>query len=243
MKFIKLSTMFLFLGLSVVRAQTKSFEPAMVYVEGGTFVMGNKNGELFEKPAHKVTVASFSMGKYEVTQVQWKAVMGKVSTLFELCDSCAMDHVTLYEVWEFIDKLNKLTGKKYRLPTESEWEFAARGGIKSKEYKYSGSNNLNEVSWNGDNSSSKVHPVGQKKSNELGLYDMTGNVDEYCSDVIKKYNPKNFSSGTPFKPTDSIYAIRGSSWYNSDPYCSVAARNASTPNSTFTTGFRLVLSK
>lgn len=164
----------------------------MVFVEGGTFTMGATSEQGTdaldrEKPAHSVTVSDFYIGKYEVTQAQWRAVMGSNPSNFK-GDNLPVEQVSWNDIQKFITKLNTMTGKTFRLPTEAEWEYAARGGNKSKGYKYSGSNTLDNVAWYANNSSSKTHPVGQKQPNELGIYDMSGNVHEWCQDRYGKYD-------------------------------------------------------
>ena len=177
----------------------------MVFVKGGTFTMGataeqGSDAESDEKPTHSVTVSDFYIGKYEVTQAQWRSVMGKNPSCFS-GDNNPVETVSWNDIQKFIKKLNTKTGKRFRLPTEAEWEYAARGGNQSKGYKYSGSNSISEVAWYKDNSNSKTHPVGQKRPNELGIYDMTGNVCEYCQDWYGSYssssqtNPTGPSSG------------------------------------------------
>jgi formylglycine-generating enzyme required for sulfatase activity len=179
----------------------------MVYVQGGTFTMGCTSEQVndcydWEKPSHQVTLSSFYINKYEVTQALWSAVMGSNPSGFSGCDQCPVEQVSWNAVQEFIKKLNSMTGKNYRLPTEAEWEYAARGGRSSRGYKFSGSNNPGQVAWFNDNGSEKTHPVGQKQANELGLYDMSGNVWEWCSDWYEDYNsqsqtdPKGPSSGS-----------------------------------------------
>ncbi|MDR1898272.1 MAG: formylglycine-generating enzyme family protein, partial [Prevotellaceae bacterium] len=218
----------------------------MIYVQGGTFTMGctaeqGNDCDEDEKPAHQVRLNSFYMGKYTVTQAQWKAVMGINPSSFK-GDNLPVESVSWHKVQEFIRKLNEQTGKNYRLPTEAEWEYAARGGNKSKGYKYSGSNTVDNVAWHDGNSGKKrrqwvitgysggaTHPVGQKSPNELGIYDMSGNVWEWCDDWSGNYsnvvqtNPKGPSSG-------SYRVIRGGSWYNSAQSVRVPYRSYRTPD-------------
>jgi formylglycine-generating enzyme required for sulfatase activity len=166
----------------------KNFEPEMILVEGGTFKMGYNYGKTNEKPVHTVTLSAFKIGKYEVTQAQWKAIMGENPSGFDECLNCPIQNVTWNEVGAFVNKLNAQTDKRYRLPTEAEWEFAARGGKKTKGYNFSGGDDIISVAWFSENSYSKTHSVGLKLPNELGIYDMTGNVWEYCSDWLGDYD-------------------------------------------------------
>ncbi|WP_291528415.1 formylglycine-generating enzyme family protein, partial [Bacteroides sp. UBA939] len=145
-------------------------EPEMVYVQGGTFRMGSESGFDDEKPVHQVTVSSFYIGKYEVTQAQWRSVMGTNPSHFK-GDNLPVESVSWTEAREFASRLSTATGKRYRLPTEAEWEYAARGGNKSQGYTYSGSNTLGNVAWYYDNSGNTTHSVGTKSPNELGIYD------------------------------------------------------------------------
>ncbi len=199
----------------------------MIFVKGGTFTMGctseQSNCGDNEKPIHMVTLNDFQIGKYEVTQKQWQAVMGNNPSHFK-GDNLPVERVSWYDVQEFIKKLNLKTGKKYRLPTEAEWEYAARSGPTSSQTLYSGSNKINEVAWYSDNSGSTTNPVGQKKANALGIYDMSGNVWEWCSDWYVDYssgsqsNQQGSSSGTH-------RVGRGGGWYGEPQYCRVTFRN------------------
>ncbi len=164
----------------------------MVPVEGGTFTMGAADDDNYafnwEKPAHEVTLSSYYIGKTEVTQALWKAVMGSNPSRFK-GDNLPVEQVSWDDCQKFIRRINAATGKQFRLPTEAEWEYAARGGNQSKGYKYSGSNNLDKVAWYGEDwETGSTHPVGKKQPNELGLYDMSGNVWEWCADWYGDYS-------------------------------------------------------
>lgn len=221
---------------------------SMVYVEGGSFIMGvtpEQMGDAYdlEKPAHWVTLSSFCISKYEVTQALWEHVMGDNPSKFEHNARRPVESVSWNDCQEFIDKLNKETGKKFRLPTEAEWEYAARGGKKAKGYKYSGSDKLDDVAWYGNNSGGETHPVGKKKPNELGLYDMSGNVLEWCQDWLVKYravaqtNPKGPESG-------DRRVLRGGCWYVDAMICRCSFRGGINPGCrNFILGLRLVLSE
>ncbi len=204
----------------------------MVHVEGGTFTMGSNDGESDEKPPHQVTLSSFSIGKYEVTQADWRDIMGSdpPGLRFKGCDQCPVENISWNDIQDFLKKLNaQKGGKKYRLPTEAEWEFAARGGNKSGGFEYAGSKSLGEVAWYGSNSDSKTHPVGQKKANELGLFDMSGNVYEWCADWYDSY-----SSGSQTNPTGAgTGASRvdcGGSWNGYAENCRAANRYFNSPD-------------
>ena len=204
----------------------------MVKVEGGTFDMGaTKEQEEpwdSEKPVHKVTLSSFSIGKTEVTQELWHAVMGN-NPSNNIGSNLPVEMVSWNDCQEFIRKLNAMTGYNFRLPTEAEWEFAARGGNKSLRSQYSGSNYVSSVAWYYDNSRYKSHPVATKAPNELGIYDMSGNVWEWCEDWYGSYssnaitNPHGASSG-------SYHVVRGGSWGDIAEGCRVAARSYFTPD-------------
>ncbi len=165
----------------------QEFIDNMVFVEGGTFTMGSNSAQAHkrESPAHKVTVDSFYMAKTEVTQSLFEQVAGYNLSYFQ-CASCPVNNLSWMNIKKFIKKLNTLTGKTFRLPTEAEWEYAAKGGKASKGYTYSGSNTIADVAWYAGNANNKLHPVAQKQPNELGLYDMTGNVWEFCEDDMER---------------------------------------------------------
>jgi formylglycine-generating enzyme required for sulfatase activity len=191
-----------------------------------------------EKPSHSVTVGEFSIGKYEVTQKLWEAVMGNNPSHFK-GDDLPVESVSWNDVQKFMSTLNSITDKKYRLPTEAEWEFAARGGNKSQGYKYSGSNTIGDVAWYSGNSGSKTQPVGQKKPNELGIYDMSGNVWEWCGDWDGNYSASGVVN--PTGPSTGDFRIfRGGDWYLSAQYCRVAFRYYSYQSDNIGIGFRVV---
>jgi formylglycine-generating enzyme required for sulfatase activity/uncharacterized caspase-like protein len=185
----------------------------LIFVEGGTFQMGSEKGSTIESPVHPVTLNNFYIGEYEVTQKQWQDIMGNNPSHFNDCQNCPVENVSWDDVQEFLKILNKKTGKNYRLPTEAEWEFAACGGTASKVYEYSGSNNPADVAWYKSTSGEKTHPVGQKKPNELGIYDMSGNVWEWCSDFYDNNYYFDSPQHNPQGPSKSSYHIlRGGSY-------------------------------
>jgi len=212
-----------------------------VFVKGGCFDMGDSAGEDDEKPVHEVCVDDFYIGKYEVTQGQWKKIMGNKPSKFKGSQR-PVEQVSWNDVQKFIEKLNRLSGKKYRLPTEAEWEYACRGGTKSQGYKYCGSDNPDEVAWYDKNSNGATIAVGKKKPNELGIYDMSGNVWEWCQDWYDKayynWSPKDNPQG----PDDgSGRVIRGGSWGNGPRSVRCANRDDSAPGHRgLDLGFRLV---
>ncbi|MDE7101502.1 MAG: formylglycine-generating enzyme family protein [Bacteroidales bacterium] len=210
----------------------------MVYVKGGEFMMGmtpeqgwDRPDSIIKKYTRKTKLDSYHIGKYEVTQAQWKAVMGDD---YYGDDDYPKVWIDWEEAQEFSKKLREMTGKKYVLPTQAQWEYAARGGVHDTKTMYAGSNDIDEVAWYEENSKGLIwdapeyptrHPVGTKKANALGLYDMSGNVWEYCSDWYinagydKKddYNPQGPDSG-------SYHVIRGGSFYSNDRECRVSYR-------------------
>ena len=219
----------------------------MVRVEAGTFTMGAtpemKDPWDDEKPVHQVTLTNdYYIGKYEVTQALWQAVMGNNPSGFK-GDNLPVENVSWDDCQEFINKLNRITGKTFRLPTEAEWEYATRGGKKSRGYQYSGSNNISDVAWYDSNSGNKTHAVGSKQANELGIYDMSGNVWEWCHDWDGSY-----SSSSQVNPTGansgSRRVDRGGSWINDAGCCRSSCRGSYTPvNRLDILGLRLVLSE
>ncbi len=224
-----------------------SFE--MVHVAGGTFTMGatsEQGSDAYsdEEPAHSVSLSSYYIGQTEVTQALWKAVMGNNPSYYE-GDNLPVECVSWNDCQEFIRKLNAKTGQTFRLPTEAEWEYAARGGNKSCGYKYSGGNNLGEVAWYGINSGSKTHVVGTKRANELGIYDMSGNVFEWCQDWYGGYSSS--SQTNPQGSANGDYRVfrgggHGFGWQLDESYCRVSNRDDHTPDHhDNSTGFRIVL--
>ena len=208
----------------------------MVYVEGGTFTMGatsEQGSDAYndEKPAHQVTLSSFHICKYEVTQELWQAVMGSNPSKSKGIKR-PVEQVSWEDCQVFISKLNQLTGKNYRLPTEAEWEYAARGGNRSNGYKYAGGNSIGDVAWYEGNCILSTNDIGMKRANELGLYDMAGNVWEWCSDWKGNYstsnqtNPRGASSG-------SYRVRRGGFWSSDAKFCRVSFRIGSPPDYRF----------
>lgn len=206
----------------------------MVLVEGGAFIMGctsEQEDECYsdQMPIHLVTLSDFYISKYEVPQALWTDIMGENPSFFAACDQCPVEQVSWEDIQVFLDKLNEKTGKNYRLPTEAEWEYAARGGAHSGYTKYSGSEFVDVAAWYDANSDFKTHPVGGRKANELGLYDMSGNVWEWCSDWDGAYSAQPVTN--PSGPVSgSIRVVRGGSWYNEPAGVRVANRGYSTPN-------------
>ena len=213
----------------------------MVYVSGGTFIMGGDDSS-DQMPTHSVTLSSYYICKYEVTQALWRAVMGSNPSNFK-GNNLPVENVSWYDCQTFIKRLNSYTGRNFRLPTEAEWEFAARGGNYSRHYKYSGSNYISDVAWYCDNSGNRTHPVGTKQANELGLYDMSGNVWEWCSDWYGSYS--SYSQSNPTGATSGFGRVeRGGNWCGLARYCCSSHRSYYAPGNSFDDlGLRLVLSQ
>lgn len=219
----------------------------MVRVEGGSFMMGGtpeQGEEAFsdEKPPHKVTVSTFYIGRYPVTQDQWKAVMGSNPSYFQ-GERHPVEQVNWTDCQDFVKKLSKITGKKFRLPTEAEWEFAARGGVKRNGYKYSGGNQLSLLAWYNENSGSTSHEVGQKTPNELGLYDMSGNIWEWVQDWKGDFTDEEQTNPTGPETGDEK-VCRGGGWNREHDRCRVSYRGDDEPDLRYRSlGLRVVLDK
>ena len=203
-------------------------EFTMILVEGGTFTMGATPEQLEfarrnEYPAHEVTIGSYYIGQTEVTQALWLAVMGDNPSRVQDDLNCPVDNVTKFDCARFVDMLTEQTGKVFRLPTEAEWEFAARGGNLSRHYVYAGSDDVSAVAWYDDVAGGLPHPVALLQPNELGLFDMSGNVCEWCQDWYYLYNdtPETNPVG-PESGTDNVY--RGGSWEHAPVGCRVSSR-------------------
>jgi len=225
----------------------------MVQVDSGSFTIRipPKQGYVTDDEEtfiHKFTVPSFQLGRYQVTQEEWEVVMGRNPSIHKGAKK-PVEYVELKECQEFINRLNIMTGLSFRLPKETEWEFAARGGNNSRCFIFSGGNNLDEIAWYRNNSFKKgesdpvfgTQPVGQKQPNELGLYDMTGNVWEWCSDYYdnQRWSPLTDADGNALS---SSYAIRGGGWKSTTGFCRISCRIKSSPSERRDSlGFRLAI--
>ena len=211
----------------------------MIAVKGGTFQMGNDYGYDAEMPVHQVTLSDYYIGETEVTQELWNAVMGSNPSNLTGNMQCPVEQVSWNDCQTFISRLNELTGATFRLPTEAQWEYAARGGNQAQGRMYSGSNTIDNVAWYTSNSSSTTHPVKTKAPNELGIYDMSGNVWEWCSDWYGSYS--SAAQTDPTGPSTGSYRVcRGGGWNGYASGCRVAGRFHDAPTiSYFSLGLRL----
>ncbi len=223
----------------------------MIFVEGGDFDMGGSDPEALdrEKPVHRVRVSSFCMAQYPVTQTLWESIMNSENPSRFKGDSRPVEQVSWEDAQQFIKRLNDLTNQSYRLPTEAEWEFAARGGRYSEGFLYAGSDKLKEVGWYDENSGSETQPVGQKLANELGIFDLSGNVYEWCEDRYRgsEYYEVCANQGTVEDPqgpeSGANRVIRGGNWSNIARGCRVSYRSGHSPGYRYSgIGFRLVVS-
>lgn len=225
----------------------KGVEFTMIAVDGGTFTMGTtpEQGSMAYDdgtPTHQVTLSEYYIGETEVTQALWQAVMGDNPSEFK-GDNNPIEQVSWNDCQDFVKKLNSLTGKNFRLPTEAEWEFAARGGNKSRGYKYSGSNTIDDVAWYYGNSENKTHFIKTKQANELGIYDMSGNAWEWCQDWHGSYS-SNAQTNPTGPATGWCRMIRGGSWGTGAEGCRSSRRGSGYPDlPSNNLGFRLVLSE
>tara|TARA_B100000315_G_scaffold2440_1_gene2259 strand:+ start:13408 stop:14193 length:786 start_codon:yes stop_codon:yes gene_type:complete len=231
----------------IIFKDNNNFKKEFVFVKGGCFKMGNtfKEGDNNELPVHEVCVDDFYIGEVEVTQSRWRAVMGNNPSRFKDCDNCPVENVSWNDVQVFIKRINKITGKNYRLPTEAEWEYAARSG--GKRERWAGTNReseLKEYAWYQRNSIKKTHPVKQKKRNGLGLYDMAGNVWEWVQDWYEKsYYKKSFKNNPngPLSGDDKV--LRGGSYFFTPRNIRTTRRAMANPDYRFIDiGFRLATS-
>lgn len=259
MKKIKISlillfTIFLFLGYlyadtPTIDSKYNNFKDSItgmefIFVKGGCFKMGDAfgDGDPDEKPEHEVCIDDFYMGETEITQKQWKEIMGNNPSYVKGWDDCPVENVSWYDAQEYIRRINQKTGKKYRLPTEAEWEYAASSG--GKKEKWAGTNNESEIkdyAWYWDNSEFRTHQVKKKRPNGLGLYDMSGNVWEWCLDLYKEKYYGERRKKNPKGPSKGIYRVlRGGSWLDNPWGARTIVRNWYEPDGLNNViGFRL----
>lgn len=218
--------------------------PDMTFVEGGMGVFGSDatDADADERPMRQTEISSFYISTFEITQSQWAYIMKENPSMF-VGEDRPVECVSWYEVQEYISKLNALTGKKYRLPTELEWEYAARGGKQQRTYSFSGSDNCSRVAWWRENSEYGTSKVGEKKSNKLGIYDMTGNVHEWCANEYDSllYSREKMELSINSTPISEV-VVKGGDWQSAKRYLRIANRNHILPDTRNAgVGFRLVL--
>lgn len=255
-KLILAASMLLALPAAKADDKTKKETPAtvdleMVSVSGGRFDMGEDSAAMDRRPAHSVVLKDFRIGKYEVTQAQWEAIMGSNPSAYNHCDDCPVTNVSWNDIQTFIEKLNAKTGRHFRLPTEAEWEFAARSGKQEHMRKladdqiagnkHSGRHVLQYIAWFDRNSNDHPHRVGRKDPNKLGLFDMTGNVEEWVNDWYGKSYFSAREANNPTGPDGGISkVVRGGGWHSAANEVSVTRRAAYLPTEkSISLGFRL----
>lgn len=226
----------------------------LVRVEGGSFMMGAQNADALgdnydadahndENPVHEVTLSDFHIGKYEVTQREWSVIMGfnlEWSDMYGRDDRIPAYNVTWEQANAFVERLGEMTNLSFRLPTEAQWEYAARGGSYTLHYRFSGSDNVDEVAWHKGNVGAALHNVGEKRPNELGLYDMSGSLWEWCADSYGPYSAADCQE--PCVVSGSPYVLRGGAWTYLPNYCRVTCRDSYNGNAvSASVGFRVSL--
>ncbi|MBR5784614.1 MAG: formylglycine-generating enzyme family protein [Bacteroidales bacterium] len=243
---------FMLLALTTTHGQVETFSVDgilfnMIPVQGGTFTIGctkEQSDECWdiEKPEHKVIITGYYLAETEVTQELWEAVMGNNPSTFK-GSKRPVENISWDDAQEFIKRLNKKTGRKFRLPTEAEWEFAARGGNLTKRNKYCGSNNLDDVAWYDENAEAQTHEVKTKQPNELGFYDMSGNVWEWCNDWFTVYTVHS-ETNPQGVPKGFRRILRGGCWNSYSSFCRVSHRDSYIPSANdYGSGLRLALPK
>ncbi len=223
-------------------SQNNTIIPEMILIPSGEFNMGSYKGLKDERPVHKVSIDSFFIGKYEVTQKQWVALMGNNPSYFK-GDNLPVEYVSWDNVQEYLKRLSQKTGEKYRLPTEAEWEYACRAGTGTKFSSGNDHTKIGRYAWFTGNSGGKSHPAGQKLPNSWGLYDMHGNVWEWCSDWYGEEYYRNSDIKNPKGPPGGLYrVVRGGSWISLEFFLRSSARYCAKPeyNTSYVTGFRCV---
>ena len=225
----------------------------LVYVKGGTFMMGAQNttpqnaqydaaAQDDESPVHNVSLSDFYIGKFEITQREWRAVMGydlNWSETYGRGDNIPAYNLSRSDALNFLNKLSVMTRYAFQLPTEAQWEFAALGGNNTQHFRYSGGNNVDDVAWHKNNADNKLHNVGEKQANELGLYDMSGSLWEWCRDLYNTYPEE--SQHDPYCSSGNSYVLRGGSWTYLPSFCRVTCRDSYHDNRSVANGFRVAL--